>query len=117
MAGNKTTYHQWYKTSVDANLGSDSREATVENNRFAGVIAELTTSRLMKNSTARLKVYRTDNGETIASIRLIDALLLVMGYENSRRLTPQQYLDYKDEYNMTFFLDANHKWLDGSLSN
>ncbi len=115
LAGNKTTYHQWYKTSVDANLGSDSREATVENNRFAGVIAELTTSRLMKNSTARLKVYRTDNGETIASIRLIDALLLVMGYENSRRLTPQQYLDYKDEYNMTFFLDANHKWLDGSL--
>ncbi len=115
LAGNTTTYHQWYKTTVDVNLGSDSRNQTVENNRFAGVIAELTTSRLMENSSARLRVYRTDNGETIASIRLIDALLLVMGYENSHRLTAQQYLDYKDEYNMTFFLDANHKWLDGSL--
>ncbi|MDE6367168.1 MAG: FimB/Mfa2 family fimbrial subunit, partial [Muribaculaceae bacterium] len=115
LAGNEATYHQWYKTSVNVDLSTDSLAKTVENNRFAGVIAELTTSRLMANSKARLKIYRTDNGETIASIRLIDALLLVMGYENSRRLTTQQYLDYKDEYNMIFFLDANHKWLDGAL--
>ena len=115
LAGNTATYHQWYRTSVDVNLGVDGRSGQIDNNRFAGVIAELTTSRLMKDSTAKLRVYRTDNGETIASIRLIDALLLVMGYENAHRLTAQQYLDYKDEYNMIFFLDANHRWLDGSL--
>lgn len=115
LAGNAATYHQWYKTSVDVDLASDGISAQLDNNRFAGVIAELTTSRLMKDSRARLRIYRTDNGETIASIRLIDALLLVMGYENAHRLTAQQYLDYKDEYNMIFFLDANHRWLDGSL--
>lgn len=115
LAGNTTTYHQWYKTSVNADLSYESRGENSGNNRFAGVIAELTTSRLMKNSNARMRVYRTDNGETIASIRLIDALLLAMGYENSRRLTVQQYLDYKDEYNMIFFLDANHKWVDNLL--
>lgn len=69
----------------------------------------------MKDSHARLRVYRNDTGETIASIRLIDAVLLVMGYENSRRLTEQQYLDYKDEYNLTFFLDSNHHWLNGLM--
>ena len=110
---NGATYHQWYKTTVDTQIGDGTTRA--DNNRFAGVIGELTTSRLMTDSRANLRVYRTDNGETIASIRLIDAVLLVMGYENSLRLTPQQYLDYKDEYNMTFFLDANHRWLDGML--
>lgn len=115
LPDNVATYHQWYKSSVNADLGTDDMARGVDNNRFAGVVAEITTSRLMEDSNARLKVYRTDTGETIASIRLIDAVLLVMGYENSRRLTPQQYLDYKDEYNMTFFLDANHRWIDGML--
>ena len=110
---NTATYHQWYKTGVDIELGTESSRA--DNNRFAGVIAELTTSRLMADSHARLKIYRTDTGETIASIRLIDAVLLAMGYENSKKLTRQQYLDYKDEYNMVFFLDENHRWLDGML--
>lgn len=112
---NAATYHQWYKTGVDVDLGTGANGSRAANNHFAGVVAELTTSRLMADSGAYLKVYRTDNGETIASIRLIDAILLVMGYENSHKLTPQQYLDYKDEYNMTFFLDENHRWIDGML--
>ena len=114
-AGNETTYHQWFKRTVSADLSAGSRSSEELNNRFGGVVAELTTSRLMENSPARLKVYRTDTGETIASIRLIDALLLVMGYENERSLTTQQYLDYKDEYNLIFFLDSDHRWIDNSI--
>lgn len=115
LTGSPVTYHQWYKETVNADLATEpGRDA---NQTFAGVVAELTTSRLcMSNSRdARLRVYRTDTGETIASIRLIDALLLVMGYDNSQRLTRQQYLDYKDEYNMTFFLDEHHRWLSGLI--
>ncbi len=115
VLGSPVTYHQWYKETVEADLGSDP--ARSDNNNFAGVIAELTTSRLMHSNrdNARLRIYRTDTGENIVSIRLIDALLLVMGYENSSKLTKQQYLDYKDEYNMTFFLDENHSWVNGVI--
>ncbi len=124
ITGRPLTYHQWYSKTIIANISggnqayagelSDGSRAA-DNSTFAGVVAELTTSRLMADSKARLHVCRTDTGATIASIRLIDALLLVMGVDNTHRLTPQQYLDYKDEYNMTFFLDENHKWLNGLL--
>ncbi len=112
LTGTPVTYHPWYKETVNADFGAQSVRA---NDSFAGVIAELTTSRLMENSTARLHIYRTDTGDTIASIRLIDALLLVMGYENSKKLTKHQYLDYKDEYSLTFFLDENHRWLNSVI--
>ena len=136
LTGTPVVYHQWYKAQVSADLGTEGSEGSegtegtegtegspssqgsrAEADRFAGVVAELTTSRLMDahRGSARLHVYRTDTGATIASVRLIDALLLVMGYENSQRLTRQQYLDYKDEYNLTFFLDENHRWLNGIL--
>jgi len=116
--GTPLTYHEWYKANVSADINAKSADdvevkSTEDNGKFSGVVAELTTSRLMMSNrgNARLRIYRNDTGETIASIRLIDALLLVKGYENSKRLTDQQYLDYKDEYNMTFFLDQNHHWL------
>jgi len=113
VTGRPVTYHQWYKETVNADFSAKSAR---DNDTFAGVIAELTTSRLMLgHSDARLRIYRTDTGADIASIRLIDALLLVMGYENSKKLTKQQYLDYKDEYTLTFFLDENHRWLNGLI--
>lgn len=116
ITGTPVTYHQWYREPVDADISAEAVRAA-DNDKFAGVIAELTTSRLMtgNSANARLRVYRNDTGETIASIRLIDALLLVKGYENNKRLTDQQYLDYKDEYNMSFFLDADHRWLSGLI--
>ncbi len=122
ILGRPVTYHPWYTAPVDADLGTEpeqpaARPTRVDNNAFAGVIAELTTSRLMyaNRDDTILRVYRTDTGASIASIRLIDALLLVRGYENSRKLTEQQYLDYEDEYSLTFFLDENHKWLYGVI--
>ncbi len=115
IKGRPVTYHQWYKQTVNADLSTKASEQGT--NTFAGVIAELTTSRLMhaNRADARLRIYRTDTGETIVSIRLIDALLLVMGYENSHKLTKQQYLDYKDEYKMIFFLDENQRWLNSLI--
>jgi len=115
VTGDPVTWHQWYKETVDADISTKSSDDP--NGTFAGVIAELTTSRLMlgNRNNARLRIYRTDTGATIVSIRLIDALLLAMGYDNSKTLTKQQYLDYRDEYSLTFFLDENHRWLDGLI--
>lgn len=110
--GEPVTYHEWHKETVKADLSARS----ADNQTFGGVIADLTVSRLMKahSPNAKLKVYRTDNGETIASIRLIDALLLVKG-EYNRRWDDQEFLDRKDDYNLIFFLDENHKWLSGMI--
>jgi len=117
ITGRPLTYHQWYKATVNADLSTEARTSAddIVNDRFAGVVAELTTSRLMEHSNAILRVYRTDTGRNIAQIRLIDALLLVMGYDNKHNLSVQKYLDYKDEYDLTFFLDENHEWLDGVI--
>jgi len=114
ILGKPVTYHQWYKEQVSADISTKGEEG---NGTFAGVIAELTTSRLMyaNRDNARLRVYRKDTGRDIVSVRLIDALLLVMGYENKHKLSEQQYLDYKDEYDMTFFLDEKHEWLNGLI--
>lgn len=121
ILGHKATYHQWYKETITADMSPQALISRAndeeEVNSFAGVIAEMTTSRLMADhkDTARLRVYRSDTGETIANIRLIDALLLVMNYDHRKELTAQQYLDYKDDYSLIFFLDANHKWLGGMI--
>lgn len=117
ISGNTVTYHQWYKETVNADMTVSGTQDPREVSTFSGVVAELTTSRLMEShrGSTRLRVYRSDTGETIASIRLVDALLLVMNYDQRRNLTPQQYLDYKDDYSLTFFLDANHKWLSGMI--
>lgn len=110
--GEPVTYHEWHKETIEADLGTRA----ADNQKFGGVVADLTVSRLMKahSPNAKLKVYRTDNGETIASIRLIDALLLVKG-EYNKRWEDQEFLDRKDDYNMVFFLDENHKWIDGLI--
>lgn len=110
--GEPVTYHEWHKETVEADLGTRS----VDNQKFGGVIADLTVSRLMKahSPNAKLKVYRTDTGEVIVSIRLIDALLLVKG-EYNKHWDDQEFLDRKDDYNLIFFLDENHRWLDGLI--
>ncbi len=112
ITGNTVTYRQWNKETVRGDIGA--RDA--DNNTFAGVVADMTVSRLMENhrTDARLRVYRTDTGRDIASIRLIDALLLVKGHYN-RRWNDQEYLDRKDDYSLIFFLDENHRWLDGAI--
>ena len=80
----------------------------------SAVVAELTTSRLMAGSKARLTVTNRRTGATVASIPVVDYALLVKGNYN-RAMTDQEYLDRQDEYNMTFFLDEGGNWLSASV--
>ena len=57
---------------------------------------------------------RKKDGSKVLSIPVIDYALLVKGKYN-REMSNQEYLDRQDEYNMTFFLDADHKWLSASV--
>lgn len=74
-----------------------------------GILAELTTGRLMAGSAPRLVVRRNTDGTDIISINLIQYLLMVKG-EYNRHMDDQQYLDRKDAYTMMFFVDKDLNW-------
>lgn len=96
-------YDDNYKPQAGSKADSDGKGS------LCVAIAELSTNRLMADSKALLEVRRTDTGETIFSLPLIDLALAIKGYQN-RHMGSQEFLDRQDSYNMTFFLDDNRAW-------
>lgn len=104
------TYRPWSLISgvtsmPDANGGRAITEVSA-------VIAELSLCRLMADHKPILTVtHKEKDGSirTVLSLPLIEYLLMVKGNYH-RHYTDQQYLDYQDEYTMTFFLDAENHW-------
>lgn len=72
------------------------------------LLAELTTSRLMADSSPRLVVTRLTDNTEIIRIPLIDNLLLVKGHYYD--MPDQEFLDRKGDFSLTFFLDSNLNW-------
>ncbi|MGL4851890.1 MAG: FimB/Mfa2 family fimbrial subunit [Phocaeicola sp.] len=107
LADETLTYEAWRVDGGTASLNSASRSG----NNVA--IAELTVGRLMKESNSVL-VISTLEGEVVLSIPLIQFALMVKGYYN-QGMEDQEYLDRQDEYNFTFFLDSNQKWINSSI--
>ncbi len=116
MEGGDVTYGAWSKYSGEA--GVTDEDGTVVTG-VSAVVAELTVGRLMmldwKGDRNRpVLTVRKKDGSKVLSIPVIDYALLVKGKYN-REMSNQEYLDRQDEYNMTFFLDADHKWLSASV--
>lgn len=106
----KLTYYAWHTDQGSADMGNTTSRATTS----VGVaIAELTVGRLVTTNRPILSIFNKD-GEKVLSIPLIDYALLVKGNYN-RKMDDQEYLDRQDEYNMTFFLDSNDKWVNSSI--
>lgn len=79
------------------------------------VMAEMTVSRLFmrdwtKQPKPMLKIRASEDDRLIASVPIIDYALMLKG-EHHRHMDDQEYLDRADEYNMTFFLDENDRWV------
>jgi hypothetical protein len=70
--------------------------------------------RLVKGDDVRITVVNQETGETVFSVPLIDYALLMKGYERAD-MDDQEYLDRQDEYNLTFFLDNNNRWISTSI--
>lgn len=106
------TYRAWatYEGTASLNTPDDARDAQTS---VSIAIAELTTGRLMTDQEPILTV-RNQKGETVLSIPLIDYALLVKGHYN-RDMSDQEYLDRQGEYNLTFFLDENNRWVSSSI--
>lgn len=109
-------YRPWALTMTSASFDepdtgastamAPSRAVQTEAN---GILAELTTGRLMAGSSPRLVVRRNTDGEDIIRINLIQYLLMVKG-EYNRRMDNQEYLDRKDAFTMMFFVDGDRNW-------
>lgn len=107
----KLTYYAWHTDQGSADMEGESGSRAVTSVGVA--IAELTVGRLITSNNPVLSIHN-QNGEKVLSIPLIDYALLVKGNYN-RKMDDQEYLDRQDEYNMTFFLDANDRWLSSSI--
>lgn len=93
--------------SFDENDRQTQRACTRVQTEANGLLAELTTGRLMAGRTPRL-VVRNSDGEDVIRINLIRYLLMVKGkYHNAD--SDQEYLDRCDDYTMMFFIE-NGTW-------
>lgn len=106
------SYKAWSVSSGSA--GIDKTALTRDVQTEIGVaMAELTVGRLVKGHRPILNVYNT-HGVRVISIPLIDYALLIKGHYNST-MSDQEYLDRQDEYNLTFFLDKEDRWVSSSI--
>ena len=102
---NPFSYRAWSQTLLESER-TESR-ADDETGGVTGILAELTTSRLMADSHPKLVVHRAWDDTDIIRLDLINLLMLVRGHFP---YSGQDYLDRVDRYTMTFFVDADLSW-------
>ena len=100
------TYKAWHKAHGSAGIGEQQEGVITEVNL---ALADLTVARLMADEEPIL-VVTNDEEEMVIRIPLVDYALLYkrLRYED---MPDQEFLDRQDEYNMTFFLDENYRWI------
>ena len=111
VAGNNVLYTPWSVSSGTANTASVNRTRA---DAVSVVVAELTINRMIDGKSPILTVWNNEENKAVLSIPIADYALLVKGNYNSK-MSSQEYLDRQDEYNMTFFLDEDGKWLSASI--
>lgn len=112
------TYHPWAVTPISASISPDSGDGTGLGtaSTYTGMMAEFTTARLVEDNkdNARLTVRNIATDKTIFSVKLIDFLLMVKG-EYNREMSDQEYLDRQDSFDLVFFLDEGHNWVNTTI--
>lgn len=110
------TYQAWNKASGNVDMNTDSQRGITEINV---AIADLTTARLMADQAQDREVgpvltITTKEGEEVLKLPLVECALLYkrLRYED---MPNQEFLDREDEYNFTFFLDDNNRWVSSSI--
>lgn len=112
-------YYPWDIQTDILEFNKDSRadeDAVV----YQGIVADMSTCRLLTSMVGdvTLKVKKTDGDVVAFNVPLVEyALLLKSYYEKAygHPMTNQEFLDRKDEYEMTFFLDEGLKWMDVTI--
>lgn len=100
------TYYPYYRAQGNTEMRNASED---EDSNISVAIAQITVGRLVVDNNPRLTITNKETGEDVLSIPLVKYLLLTEA--EGHDMTQQEYLDRQDEYNMTFFLDENMKWI------
>ena len=100
------TYKAWHKAQGSAGIGEQQEGVITEVNL---ALADLTVARLMADEEPIL-VVTNDEEEMVIRIPLVDYALLYKRLRHEE-MPDQEFLDRQDEYNMTFFLDENYRWI------
>lgn len=121
VGGQPVTYYAWYMGSDLLGMGDDAGTMSVaegDPNEYYGVIADLSTCRMMasQQDAFYLSAVFTEDGKAreIFRIPVIQYALLTKKYceqAYGHPMTDQDYLDRQDEYSMTFFIGEDMKWI------
>lgn len=90
-------------------IGRNTRTMT----SVSAAVGHISLSRLMVDDNTFVRIYNKE-GECIVKLPLVDYAILIRNEyprPNGKFLSKQEYLDYQDEYSMTFFLDRNGRWM------
>lgn len=119
LADDVITYLPWSKQTGQAGIGKDDVDQSRAIIYVNGAIADLSVGRMMADHRKDMILTITnDENETVARVPIIDyALLSKEYYEEAygHRMEDQEFLDREDEYVLTFFLDADRKWISSSI--
>lgn len=111
------TYRPWAVTTAETDLpdpenvtgraSAPSRATT----QISSVIADMTTSRLVKGNRPTIEINCTEPGNehSVARLDLISYFLMIKGSAN-RHIEDQDFLDRQDDYTMMLILDDNNRW-------
>lgn len=103
-------YRPWSLNSLQTSSGTDDNSRADETaTGYTGLMAELTTGRLMADRRPRLTVTRNDDGEDVISLDLISTFLAVKSHYDAQ-YSDQDYLDRMDRYSLIFVMSDDLSW-------
>lgn len=110
------TYRPWAVTTAETELPDPentigSRHVARATTQISSVIADMTTSRLVKGNKPTIEISCTEPGNehTVARLDLISYFLMIKGSAN-RHIEDQEFLDRQDDYTMMLILDDRNRW-------
>lgn len=105
------TYQPWSVSQGTAGMQDGTETGKIKTQTEVSVaLAEFAVNRLVMGHRPIVSVFNKQTHEKVLSIPLIDYALLVKGNYN-KDMSDQEYLDRQDEYNLTFFLDSDNRWV------
>lgn len=118
MEDENITYLPWDLRNSEA--GIEREQGTRALVYAKGAVADLTVARMTKAHQKKmlLTIRRSSDGGLVAQVPVIDYALMAKEYyekEYKHEMTDQDFLDREDEYVMTFFLDADNKWISSQI--
>ncbi len=102
----EVTYWPWTKGNVNTDFSDRPALTRADDDTPSFAFAEISTSRFVTDSAAKLVIKESETGREVLSIPLVKYLMMYKS-ENIARMTYQEFLDRKSEWELTFLLDKN----------